>query len=154
MIIDRKCKICNITFKGGPRAWHCPACRYERAKEKGRLHKQRGSARTLGSVDKCVACGDDYIVKSGLQKYCLKCKKPEYEKLDRIQGMEYYTNNKDVINPIRNERRRIDPLIHCALCGVKISHGSTVKKYCDTCKAIKKKEWQREADRKRKGRKR
>lgn len=35
------CKQCGKSFRGGLRAWYCPDCRYERAKEAAKRARQR-----------------------------------------------------------------------------------------------------------------
>ena len=65
---DRICRQCGMSFYGGPRAWYCPSCRTERARERNRNFV--AAARPIGSTDKCAVCGKEYIVKAGRQKYC------------------------------------------------------------------------------------
>ena len=43
---------------------------------------------------------------SGKQKYCPTCAPEAVAKIDRTQGLDYYTANADTINPARNEKRR------------------------------------------------
>lgn len=66
----RSCQDCGTEFYGGPRARRCPDCAYKAQQETSRRHKKTGTARPLGSIDKCAVCGKEYIVKSGRQKYC------------------------------------------------------------------------------------
>lgn len=78
VIRDRVCRQCGTVFSGGPRAWYCPECRQKRRQEQNRRFKQQkkatGSAqRPLGSTDKCISCGAEYIVQSGNQRYCKNC---------------------------------------------------------------------------------
>lgn len=103
---DRICRQCGATFKGGPRAWYCPACRIERHRETLRGFKAN---RPLGSTDICLICGNEYIVKAGRQKYCPDCAAEQLREADRKQGLEYYRKNKETINPARNKRRRKHP---------------------------------------------
>lgn len=117
---NRVCKECGKTFSGGPRAWYCPECRENRRRERDRLRQKKGPNRKLGSTDYCVACGKPYIVNSGLQKYCPKCAPEQIAEIDRKQGLEYYTTNKDQINPKRNAKRAKDlKELTCAVCGKK-----------------------------------
>ena len=62
----RICKDCGIEFLGGPRAKRCPNCSFKAASK----NRSKITKRPLGSTDKCVICGKEYIVKSGRQKYC------------------------------------------------------------------------------------
>ena len=66
----RSCQDCGVEFYGGPRARRCPDCAYKAQQETNRRHKRIGTKRPLGSIDKCVICGKEYIVVSGRQKYC------------------------------------------------------------------------------------
>ena len=105
---DRICRQCGMSFYGGPRAWYCPSCRTERARERNRNFV--AAARPIGSTDKCAVCGKEYIVKAGRQKYCPECAPIEIKKVDRKQSLTYYHKNKDVINPLRNARRKAQRL--------------------------------------------
>jgi uncharacterized Zn ribbon protein len=120
MLSNRICKQCNSSFKGGPRAWYCSSCRIERKKQQTKDYhqrKQKGATRSIGSIDKCIICGSDYAVNGGNQIYCPDCAPSIYLEVDRKQGMEYYENNKEKINPVRNERRHIG-LKTCPMCGI------------------------------------
>lgn len=66
----RTCQDCGIEFWGGPRAKRCPDCAYIAQQETKKMHKKRGPLRPIGSIDKCVICGNEYTVVSGRQKYC------------------------------------------------------------------------------------
>ncbi len=66
----RMCQDCNTEFFGGPRARRCPDCAYKAQLETNRRHRQTGTQRPLGSIDKCIICGQEYTVTSGRQKYC------------------------------------------------------------------------------------
>ena len=86
---QRLCKACGEVFVGGPRAWYCPKCRSERKRDQMAAYKRNGAARPLGSVDRCEACGHEYIVTGGLQRYCQDCAKDELKKIDRQQSKEW-----------------------------------------------------------------
>jgi uncharacterized Zn ribbon protein len=119
MIQTRICKQCGCAFNGGPRAYYCPSCRVERQREQNKNFKTRkkdGQIRKLGSTDICKKCGKEYIVMSGLQRFCPDCQAPHALEHDRITGIDYYYTNKDKINPGRNEKRRKGTRI-CAWCG-------------------------------------
>lgn len=137
MIQDRICEQCGISFKGGPRAYYCPSCRIERSKQTNRDYKQRkkiGKTRELGSIDICEKCNEEYVVNSGLQRFCSKCQIPHNLEYDRETGLEFYHKNKDTINPIRNERRRIG-LVLCKWCGIEFDAHGTRRLYCSkSCK--------------------
>lgn len=116
VIRDRICRECGITFPGEPRAWYCPKCRMERKRVADRHSSRYGPARPLGSIDVCVICGNQYIVKSGNQRYCSVCSENATKAADRTQGREWYAQNGDP------ERRRIQRQacaapINCRVCG-------------------------------------
>lgn len=76
MLQDRNCRQCRRSFIGGPRAYYCNACRYERRLQADRERKERarkGLTRKFGSIDKCERCGNEYEVNASLQKYCPDC---------------------------------------------------------------------------------
>lgn len=89
---NRTCKECGRIFIGGPRAWYCPDCREIRRIERERKYRIYGNNRKLGDIDYCQNCGKEYIICSGLQKYCPACK------VDAIFPLPLYT--------VRNQKRR------------------------------------------------
>ena len=112
----RTCKTCGVSFLGGPRAWYCPDCRAERKKAQSRAAKQRGPARPLGSVDTCTRCGKLYTVASGRQRYCKDCAQEACKAVDRKQGMDWYTSNRDTVKR-RENRHKAAASINCVVCG-------------------------------------
>lgn len=117
---NRICIRCKRQFRGGPRAWYCPTCREDRRRERERKYANRPSNRPLGSTDICQSCGAEYIVCSGLQKYCPDCQPIKHRELDAEQGVKYYHKHyaaekekrraryaasKDEINRKRREKR-------------------------------------------------
>ena len=112
----RICRECGRSFSGGPRAWYCPECRAERVKEKDRGYHRNGPARQLGSIDQCKICGNDYIVKSGTQRYCPKCAPEQYREIDRQQSKAWYTAN---ASPAKRKtiRQASSAAIPCVVCG-------------------------------------
>ena len=70
------CKRCKILFLGGPNALYCPSCRTIKQSERSKgyyLDRRSGTSRSIGSTGICVACGKNYIIKSGHQRYCAEC---------------------------------------------------------------------------------
>ena len=139
----RVCRQCGISFMGGPRAWYCPDCRYERQKESTRLSRQRkrlGLTRALGSTGYCVVCGEPYVVESANQKYCPKCAPEAIRAIDRQQSLEWAREklkDKDYVDA-RNEKRRACVMEKtCPICGKKFSTRVSVKKTCsDECRKV------------------
>ncbi len=111
MLQDRTCHQCGRHFEGGPHALYCPNCRLDRQRQRDMLfhRKMRNSPdeiRELGSVDYCLNCSNAYTVNSGQQKFCEKCAPIHVLEHDRERNLENYNQNKDIINPRRNLRRR------------------------------------------------
>lgn len=140
-IYARLCRECGKSFQGGPRAWYCPDCRKTREKERAARYRKDGYQRPLGSTDYCRHCGKQYIVQSGLQRYCKECGEENRKLVDRRQSLNYYRQHKDAINPRRNERRRV-PERMCVICGKLFrSHGRQI-----VCSEQCRPEWRRASD--------
>lgn len=126
MLQQRICKQCNSTFTGGPRAYYCPSCKVKRRREQHaefRRRKRKGNYRPLGSIDRCEKCDKDYIVESGLQRFCPGCQPIHAKEYDRATSIVFYHDNKERINPARYQRRRKPPK-NCAWCGKKFYTGT------------------------------
>lgn len=149
----RICRQCGKEFTGGPRAWYCPECREKRKRQQKSKdnHKQRlGLTRKIGSTDNCARCGKPYTVTGGLQKYCPDCADEAMRENDRNQARQYYEDNKEQTNPVRNNKRRVKTK-QCVICGKEFDANGTAKKTCsDDCRKKQRQTWQREADKKRK----
>lgn len=111
MLLDRVCRECKRSFEGGPRAFYCPECRLERQRKSDRESKARsrkGQTRKLGSDDNCERCGKVYTINAALQRFCEECQPIHHKEYDRITSLEFYHENKDNINPVRNKRRKAE----------------------------------------------
>lgn len=110
VVKSRVCRQCGAIFDGGPRAWYCPACRAERAREADRRRRAKGrkADRPLGSIDKCVRCGNDYVVKSSRQKYCPACAYDGCREADRPMSRAWNQAHKETYYPDRNAKRRAE----------------------------------------------
>lgn len=150
VVKDRTCKQCGKTFLGGPRAWYCPECRSERKRQQAAIRRQRpGPNRPLGSIDHCVVCGKEYVVKGGMQIYCEDCAKSAVAEKDRAAGIAYYHENKDAINPARYEKLRVKEKV-CIVCGKKFDpHGLPAEMCSDECRRIRRRLQQHDAEKKR-----
>ena len=89
----RTCRKCGTVFAGGPRAWYCPSCRHERKKEADRSYKKRGAERLIGSIDRCIICGKDYVVNGSMQRYCKDCAPSAIKSRDSESSLKYYYDN-------------------------------------------------------------
>ena len=146
----RTCCQCGAVFSGGPRARYCPDCRAERKRAADRRCRANGPERPIGSVDKCTICGTEYIVRSGLQRYCDGCADSAIKAIDRAAGIAYYADNRDAIKARRAELRKDRKV--CVICGAVFDPGSPAVTCSDACAAELRRQRQREADRRRRNR--
>ncbi len=120
----RVCRACGRTFDGGPRAWYCPECRAIRRREQGRASQARvaaGTTRKLGSTGVCEICGREYIVASGLQRYCPGCASDAVREIDRAQARAWAQANTTPEG--RRKARSAAAAMHkCVVCGKLFSH--------------------------------
>lgn len=130
-IRPRTCRECGVTFDGGPRAWYCPSCRAIRQKENAKRYRQNGPARHLGSIDRCIICGKEYVVKSGGQHYCPDCAEEAVRQLDREASKRWNAENNFYEQRARQPRSGQKV---CVICGKPISPGTarvTCSEECD-----------------------
>lgn len=124
VIRPRTCCQCGAVFPGNPSSRYCPDCRAERKAEAKRRYDRQGFQRHLGSIDKCVVCGGDYVVTAGTQKYCPQCAPVKYQELDNAKSRGW---NRENTTPAERqaERGAAKAGIPCAICGkmFKPSHG-------------------------------
>lgn len=119
IIIRRRfCRQCEASFEGGPRAWYCPECRIRRRREADARFRAKGrkADRPLGSTDKCIVCGKDYIVNSARQKYCPACAPEAIRAVDRLKAREWNAQNIDYAARSA-ARRAAAAAISCKICG-------------------------------------
>ena len=115
VIRERICKICGAAFLGYPRSFFCPACSAERKKQQKKIYNRRQPARPLGSVDICENCGKEYIVKSGLQKYCPDCAENKVRENIRAHKREYMAENSEKSKELKAQTRGKRYI--CPICG-------------------------------------
>ncbi|WP_322354001.1 hypothetical protein [Paratractidigestivibacter sp.] len=128
-LATRGCCECGKSFVGGPGARYCPDCRAERKKAQNREQRRRGTQRPLGSTDICKACGKEYIVEGGLQKYCPECAPEINRKKMNERNKEWRTKNKEKIYDSRAKKNL------CCVCGRIIPSTGTVTNVCsEWCK--------------------
>lgn len=106
VVKDRTCRQCWAVFRGGPRAWYCPACRSVRAKEAQRRLQEDGTSRTMGSIDHCTVCGKEYVVLSARQKYCPDCVYEAVRAVDRPASRAWNQARKETYYPEKNAKRK------------------------------------------------
>ena len=110
VVKPRICRQCGAVFDGGPRAWYCPSCRRERAKESNRRKRAKGrkADRPIGSTDNCVRCGKEYVVRSSRQKYCPDCAYEGVREADRPMSRAWNQAHKDTYYPAKNAKRNAE----------------------------------------------
>lgn len=96
-----------------------------------------GAARPIGSVDKCTVCGEEYIVKSGRQKYCSDaCMRKGVLAWQREHKRGY---DKSSGQNIKKQERRNQKKKVCAYC-LRTFTSNTPSNLCsDYCRAEQKK---------------
>ena len=72
------CTQCGTRFVGYHTCQFCLACAADRKLAVDKRRRLQGANRPLGSIDKCAVCGKDYVVNSGMQKYCTDCASAAY----------------------------------------------------------------------------
>lgn len=142
----RTCKDCGNSFYGGPRAMRCPNCAHKASLERQKKYRESGYKRPLGSVDKCIRCGKDYIVVSGRQKYCPDCKTEAVLEWQRENKKEYHKLSGQDIK--KQERRKAQKTI-CVYCQRAFKTDRSTDLCSDYCRKEHKKLYQCIADIKR-----
>ena len=139
---ERTCIDCGTTFIGYPKSKRCPDCQAAVNRERERMNKRTGPKRPLGSTDHCEACGAEYVVESGLQRYCKKCARSatvnNIRAAKRVYQAEYLT-------PERLEQKAENRSYNkvCPVCGNVFETGRPDVYCSDECR----KSVLREADR-------
>lgn len=145
----RVCRKCEKEFTGGPRAWYCPVCREERKKQQKIIDNQKqklGLTRKIGSIDRCERCGKSYTVTGGLQKYCPDCSAAAMKENDKNHAKQHYRDNKEQINPVRYEKRRVKTK-QCVICGKMFEADGTPRNTCSPeCRKKQRQIWQKTGD--------
>ena len=122
---ERVCTLCGTTFWGFPNSKYCPNCSQEVRKAKDKEYRNTPTRRPLGSIDHCLNCGNEYIVKSGMQKYCPDCSEQMKAEKERARKREYMKQNQKKYNELKMEHR--GKRYVCKICGkVFEKHSSTV----------------------------
>lgn len=73
------------------------------------MRKKAGKIIPVGSVIKCELCGNDIIKHSGLQRFCEECAAKHLKAVDKLQSLEWKTNNP---KKIRESKRNISKMRH------------------------------------------
>lgn len=144
---ERICTICGEHFFGYPASRFCPTCEEKRAKEQKRRYNSTNPSRHIGSVDICQECGEEYIVLSGLQKYCPECSRKISVEKERSRKRKYAEKNKDLFQKRKNDtngKRYI-----CVICGKEFQKSTSRVTCSEECEKELLRFWQNKADIKR-----
>lgn len=119
---ERVCADCGEVFWGYPKSKRCPSCQREADLASKREYQKRGPMRSLGSVDHCAKCGEEYIVMSGLQRYCKDCAEAATRENIRRDKREYNASRPDIVDKVRELGRGGKV---CAVCGGAVPAGTS-----------------------------
>lgn len=141
-ITRKSCIDCGREYDGPPVQKRCKACARKVANARSRLP----TARPLGSVDTCLACGCTYTVAAGSQKYCPACSDKARKANASAAALKRYRAKKDAGIPVRGDRtvRRL-----CAVCGTPFVAADASTTCSPACAEARRKDIQRAADAKR-----
>lgn len=144
---QRICIDCGRTFMGFPRSKRCPECQDEVKRARDRARRKTGPARKLGSADICEACGAEYIVSGGLQRYCPDCSAKEILKNTQAHKREYQqTYMADESRRAEKEANRTLTKV-CKICGKTFDTGHADVYCSEACRKIGRARIQAAADR-------
>lgn len=124
---QRVCKDCGATFTGYPSSKRCPDCQAAADRDAARRYARNGAARPIGSTDICQKCGAEYIVNSGLQKYCKDCSEAAIREKISARKRAYNASNKSWLYPLKEENRSNRNV--CIICGT-VFDASTARVTC------------------------
>lgn len=142
--LPRVCSYCGATFLGFPRSFRCPACQHAAQLARQREYRRHGPSRPLGSVDKCEVCGAEYIVSSGLQRYCKACADQAITETIRARKRAYNADNADWLVPLKEANRSNNKV--CVVCGAVFDSSTCTVTCSPECRAVRKRETARAAD--------
>lgn len=138
----KTCKRCGVAFMGRPAALYCDNCRTEVRREYDRQYKHKSDKekRKLGSIDKCLKCGKEYIVQSGKQKYCPACAVEAIRGNIRAERKKYMQEKREKSPALVKEWKRVkfETLI-CPICKEEFTPTDYRQKSCERCKDVLKK---------------
>lgn len=137
------CRDCGKEVYGSIKSIRCADCQLAADKKHNAEYKKRrrnGTARKIGEMYPCEACGKLYELQSGLQRYCKACAKTSTRENIRqsVRGyMDDYRaseHGKEIIRANRPVPKVIT--VSCAVCGKPFTAQKGTDKTCsDTCRA-------------------
>lgn len=91
-MLPRTCRQCGLSFLGGPRAWYCPKCRADRARDANKKFKDRkraGDVIPLGSILVCPDCGKEFVKTGGNSTRFPACAEKHLKEVDHAQSLAW-----------------------------------------------------------------
>ena len=85
----------------------------------------------IGSIDHCEICGKEYVVESGLQRYCKDCAEEAVKEIDRAQGREWNAKNREKLADRKKDRKENRKV--CAVCGKQFYTGGPEATCSEEC---------------------
>lgn len=149
MLWTSTCMDCGATFRRPIKCIRCAECQHKIKLKKWHEWKKNGSKRLLGSKDICKNCGAEYIVQSGMQRYCKNCAEAMMNKNIRAHKRAYAAGQRadpEKSAEIKYRKRLVPTPIICKWCGAEFynSHGAC---YCSSeCRKNGQKEYMRKYD--------
>ena len=144
---ERTCIVCGAQFMGFPNSKYCPECKKVAEKERRKKYQDNAKSRPLGSTDYCQKCGAEYVVTSGMQKYCAKCSEEAINEKIKARKIRYNHENKEKLSAIKNERKSNGYV--CVICGKTFDKKSPTVTCSPECARELKRRKQAKADLKR-----
>lgn len=116
------CQDCGCEYYGHIKTIRCPECQMEADARHNAEYRQRKSAghnREIGSIDLCEHCGAEYIVNSGMQRYCKDCSekviKQHLNEASRSWNKKAYSDPEKRAKKNENKRAK-QKLFFCSIC--------------------------------------
>lgn len=137
MMWDTRCIDCGAPIRVHIKAVRCPDCQRAADRLHAQAQRRSGPARPIGSTDRCVICGEEYVVASGLQKYCKACAATATRAA--VQARHRQNERRRRADPVKGqavrEAKRIVPAPRqCEVCG-SLFYSGTPSIYCsDGCR--------------------
>lgn len=147
---ERVCSDCGAVFWGYPKSKRCPDCQRAVSLARKRTYNKRGAARPLGSIDHCQSCGAEYVVESGLQRYCKNCAADAVRENIREDKRRYNAGHPEIIGKAREARKGCKV---CPICGGAVPAGTVSVTCSPECAAEQLRRNRARADAKRRPRK-
>jgi uncharacterized Zn ribbon protein len=112
---ERVCVDCGKSFLGYPKSKRCPECQKNVNKARDIERHRNGAKRKLGSIDLCQNCGKEYVVESGLQRYCKDCAEQTVHNNVNAKKREYMVGYTAEHREIKKANRSYNKV--CLICG-------------------------------------